>query len=144
MTRKRFEPSDCVDASDRLVCTHRSNRYRSECDFAVGLLQLAKFFGTVFKLNHCVFGWRSMRSDFFLPIEHLDWGSLIRGVWQRAHFPGYQDGVSHRRGAQLRSSHIFRSDGRRPKFALLARDLGKTRSVVERMHCARESLLLLL
>jgi len=37
---KRFEASDSVDASNRLVCTHRSTRYRAECHFAVGGLQL--------------------------------------------------------------------------------------------------------
>ena len=51
VTRKRFKASDGVDASDRLVCTHRSTGYRTECHFAVGLLQLTKCFRAVFKLD---------------------------------------------------------------------------------------------
>jgi hypothetical protein len=84
VTRKRFESSDSVDASNRLVCTHRSTRYRAECHFAVGPLELAKCFRAMFKFDHCLLGWRSICSDFFLPIERLNWGRLIRGVWQRA------------------------------------------------------------
>src|SRR5262249_55976168 len=41
VTRERFKASHSVDASDRFVCTHRSTGYRTECHFAVGLLQLA-------------------------------------------------------------------------------------------------------
>lgn len=144
VSRKRFEASDRVDAGNRLVSTHRSTRYRAECHFAVGPLQLAKCFRAVFKLDDCLLGWHSICSDFLLPMERLDWGSLIAGVWQSAHFTGYQDRVSHRLRAQPRGAHIFRPTGHRPQFAFLARDLGQTRRVVERMQCARESLLLLL
>jgi hypothetical protein len=66
MTRKRFEASDSVDASHRLVYTHRSTSYRAECHCAVGPLQLAKCFRAVFKLDHCLLGWRSICSDFCL------------------------------------------------------------------------------
>jgi hypothetical protein len=143
VTRKRFETSDSIDASNRLVGTHHSAGYRTECHFAVSPLQLAKSFRTVFKLDHCLIGWRSNCSDFFLPIDRLDWGSLIRAVWQSAHFIRYQDRVSHRLRTQPRSTHIFRPTGREPQFTFLARDLGQTRSVFERMQCAREPLLLL-
>jgi hypothetical protein len=95
VTRQRFEPSDSVDASNRLVCTHRPNGYRAKCHCTVGTLQLAKCFRAVFKLDHCLVGWRSICSYLLLPIEYLDRGSLISGVWQRAHFTGYQDRVSH-------------------------------------------------
>ena len=143
MPRQRFETPDSLDARNRLVCTYRSTRYRAEGLFAVGGLQVTKCFRAVFKLHHCLLGWRSICGDFFLPAEGLDWGSRIRGVWQSAHFTGYQDRVSHRLRAQLGSPHVFRPPGYPPKFAFLARDLGQTRSVVERMQCARESLLLL-
>ena len=88
MTRKRFEASDSIYASNRLVCTHRSAGYRAECHYAVGPLQLAKRNRAVFKLDHCLLGWRSIASDFFLPIERLEGGSLIMAVWQSAHFTG--------------------------------------------------------
>src|SRR5215469_14960768 len=101
VTRKRFEASDSIDASNRLVCTHRSAGYRAECHYAVGPLQLTKRNRAVFKLQHCLLGWRSICSDFFLSIERLDWGSLIRAVWQSAHFTGDQDRVSHRLRTQL-------------------------------------------
>jgi hypothetical protein len=143
VTRKRFEASDRVDSSNRLVCTHRSARYRAECHFAVGPLQLAKCFRAVFKFDDCLLGWRSICRGFFLSIGRLEWASLITGVWQSAHFTGYQDRLSHRLRAQPRSAHIFRPARRRPQFAFLARDLGQTRRVVERVECARESLLLL-
>ena len=132
MTRKRFEPSDSVDASNRLVHTHHSTCYPADCQFAVGPLQLANCFSAVFKLDKCLLGWRFTCSGVFLRIERLDWGSLIRGVWQSAHFTGYQHRVSHRLSAQLCSAHIFRPARHRPKFAFLARDLGQTRRVVER------------
>ncbi|HEX8797472.1 MAG TPA: hypothetical protein VF772_02615, partial [Terriglobales bacterium] len=86
MTRKCFKASDSVDASDRLICTHRSTRYRAECHFAVGLLQLAKCFCVAFKLDNCLLGWRSIYTDFFLPIKRPNRGSLIGGGWQSTHF----------------------------------------------------------
>jgi hypothetical protein len=143
VTRKRFKASDRVDAGNGLVCTHRSTRYRAECHLAVGPLQLAKCFRAVFKFDDCLLGRRSIWG-FFLPIGRLDGDSVITGVWQSAHFTGYQDRLSHRLRAQPRGAHIFRPARRRPQFAFLARDLGQTRRVVERMQCARESLLLLL
>ena len=54
VTRERFKVSDCVDASNRLVCTHRSTGDRTERHFAVSLLQFAKCFRAVFKLDHCL------------------------------------------------------------------------------------------
>ena len=110
----------------------------------MGPLQLAKCFRAVFKLHHCLLGWHSTRSDFFLLIEPLDWGRMIADVSESAHFAGYQDRVSHRLRAQPRGGHIVRSGGHRLKFDFLARDLGQTRRVVEGMQGARESLLLLL
>jgi hypothetical protein len=139
VTRKGFEASDSIDESHRLVCTHRSNRKRAECRFAMGRLQFAKCFRAVFKLHHCLLGGRSACGDFFLPIEPLDWCRVIKGVWQSAHFAGYQDRGSHRFRAQPRSAHIVRPAGHRHKFGFLARDLGQARCVVERMQCARES-----
>jgi hypothetical protein len=133
VTRKRFEASDSVDASNRLVCAHRSTRYRAECRFAVGPLQLAQHIRAVFKLNHCLLGLCSVCSDFFLSIERLDWGRLIMVVWQSAHFTGYQDRVSHCLYAQLRSPRIFRPAGHWPEFTFLLRNLGQARRVVERM-----------
>src|SRR5215469_871218 len=56
VTRKRFEASDSVDPSNRLVCTQRSTGCRAECHFAVVQLQLAKCFRAVFKLDHCLVG----------------------------------------------------------------------------------------
>ena len=56
MTRKGFEASDSVDASNRFVCTHRSTRNRAECYFAVDRLQFAKRFRAVLKLDHCLLG----------------------------------------------------------------------------------------
>jgi hypothetical protein len=144
VTRKRFEASDSVSASHRLVCTYHSTGYRAECHFAVGQLQLAKCFRAVFKLDHGLPGWGSTCGDFFLPIERLERGSVVSGVRQSAHFTGYHDRVLHRFRAQLRSARIFRLAGYRPKIAFLARDLGQTRRVVERMQCPRESLLVLL
>ena len=82
VTRKRFEASDSVDVSNRFVCTHRSARNRVECHSTVGLLELAKCVRTVCKLHDGLLGWRSIRSHFFLPIERLDLGSPISGVWQ--------------------------------------------------------------
>jgi hypothetical protein len=72
VTRKRFEAPDSVDASDRLVCTYRSTCYRAECHFPVGPLQLAQCLRAVFKLDHCLLGWRSICSDFFPPIKRFD------------------------------------------------------------------------
>ena len=74
VTRKSFEASDSVDASNRFVRTHPASRYRAECHFAVGQLQLAKCFRAVFKLDYCLLGWRSVRVDSFLLIDRLDWG----------------------------------------------------------------------
>jgi hypothetical protein len=133
MTRKRFEASHSVDASNRLVDTHRSSRYRTDCHFTVGQQQLAKCSSAVFKLDQCSLGWRSICSDFFLGLECLDRGSLIRGIGRSSHFTGYQNRVSHRLRAQLRSAHIFKPAGHRTEFAFLACDFGQTRRVVERM-----------
>jgi hypothetical protein len=72
VTRKRFEASDSIDASNRLVYTHRSTRYRAEGHFAVVQLQLAECFRAVFKLDQCLAIWSSICSDFFLRIECLD------------------------------------------------------------------------
>jgi hypothetical protein len=144
VTRKCFEASDSVDPSDRLICTHRPSCYRAECQFAVGLLQLAKCFCAVLKPDQCWLGWRSIYTDFFLPVKRLNCGSLVSGIWQSANFAGYQNRISHRLGAQPRSARIFRPVGHRPEFAFLARDLSQTRRVVERMQCPRESILLLL
>ena len=93
--RQRFETPDSLDARNRLVCTYRSTRYRAEGLFAVGGLQVTKCFRAVFKLDHCLLGWRSIRGDSLLRIKRLDWGSLSRVLWQGAHFTGYQDRVSH-------------------------------------------------
>jgi hypothetical protein len=144
VTRKRFKASDSVETSNRLVCTHRSAGYRTEYHCAVGPLQLAKCFRAVFKPGHRWLDGRASCGNFFLPIERLDRGSLLRGAWQSAHFTGYQDGVSHRFRAQLRSARIFRPAWRRPKFVFLASDLGQTGRLVKRMQCTRESLLLIL
>src|SRR5262245_66583131 len=94
VTRQRFEASDDVDASNRLVCTHRATRDRAECHFAMGPLQLAKRVRAVFKLSNGLLGWRSLCTDVCLHIERIDWGSLITGVRQSAHFIGDRDRVS--------------------------------------------------
>src|SRR5262245_29241547 len=143
-THKRLEAAGSFDASNRVVCTHASAGFRAECHRAVGPPQLAKCARAVFELDQALLGWRSIGSDFLLPVERLAWGSLMRGGWQSAHFVSYQDGDSHRLRAQLRCTHIFRAAGERPKLALLARELGKPRRMIECMQCARESLLLLL
>ena len=124
MTRKRFEASDGVDASNRVVCTHCSTRDRAECHFAVGLLEFAKCVRAVCKLDEGLLGWPFLSSHFFRPIVRLDWGIVIGVVWQSAHFTGDHDRVSHRFRAQSRRTHIVRSAGHRPQFAFLARNLG--------------------
>src|SRR5262245_5809689 len=73
----------------------------------------------------------------------FDWGSRIRAVWQSADFTGNHRRVSHRLCAQLSGTHIVSAPVRRAQFAFLARDLGETRRVLERMQCARKPLLLL-
>jgi len=112
MARKRLKASHRVDASDRLVCTHRSIRYRAEGHFAVGLLQLAKCSCAVFKLDHGLLGWGSIYSDFFLSFGRRDGSRPIWGVRQSARFTGYQDGVSHCLRAQPHGARIFRPAGR--------------------------------
>ena len=133
MTRKRFEASDSIDASNRLVDTHRSSRYRTDCHFTVGQQQLAKCSSAVFKLDQCLLGWRSICSEFFLGIECFDRASLNGGIGWSADFTGYQTRLSHRLSAQLCSAHIFKPAGHRTEFAFLACDFGQTRRVVERM-----------
>src|SRR5262245_30830419 len=93
-----FEAADGVDASNRLLCTHNSEGYRTEGQFAVGRLQLVKCFRAVLKLDHCLLGW-------FLSCG--DWGGLTRDVWHSTHFTADQDRVSHRLRAQFRSAHVF-------------------------------------
>ena len=144
VVRKRVEASDRVDASHRLVCSHGSTCDRAECLFAVSPLQLAKRVRAAFELDQGLLRRRSMCGDFLLSIERLDPGSLMKGVWQSAHFIGNQYCMAHRLRAQPRSAFIFRPLAQRPNGACLACDLGQTRRVVERMQCARESLLLLL
>src|SRR5215472_11278075 len=71
VTRERFEAADSVDASNRLVCAHRSSRDRAECRFAVRRLQLAECFRAVFQLDQCLPGWPSIGRDFLLRFERL-------------------------------------------------------------------------
>lgn len=142
MARKRFEVSDSVDSSNRLVRTRCSTADRAECRRAMGPLQLVKCFRAVFKMGQRLVGWRSSRSDFFLLNERLDQGGLISGVGQSTYCTGYQDCVSHRLRAQLGGAHVFRTAGQRSKIVLLARNLCQAGRVVEGMQCACEPLLL--
>jgi len=142
--RKRVEASNRVDASHRLVCSYRSTRDRAERRFAVLRLQLVKCVRAVFKLDQGLLRRRSRCSDLLLAIERLVWGGPMKGTRQSAYFIGNQDRVPHRLCAQLSRACIFRPAGCRSELAFLACDLGQTRRVVERMQCARESLLLVL
>jgi hypothetical protein len=72
VARERLEASDGVDASNRLVCAHRSTRDRAKCHFTVIRLQLAKCVRTLFELGHDLLDWRSMQSDSILAIRRLD------------------------------------------------------------------------
>src|SRR5262245_25675948 len=128
VTRKRLEASDGVDASYRLLCTRRSIRDRAECHLAVSLLQLAKCLCALFELDYGL---------------RLDGSRRIRAVWQSPDLTSDRGRVSHRLRAQLRRTHIVRAAGCRAQFAFLARDLGQTRGVLERMQCACEPILLL-
>ena len=54
--RQRVEAPDGVDASYRLVRTHRSARDRAECRFAVRPLQLVQCVRTVLELDYGLLG----------------------------------------------------------------------------------------